>query len=373
MKDVLPLVIIGAGVIGLAVAREAARRGIPAMVIEAGEGIGRETSSRNSEVIHAGLYYPPGSLKARACVEGRRRLMRYLVDRDLPHRVTGKLIVATEPGEEPALAVIADRAAAAGLTRDEALRPLTGAEARALEPDLKATAALYSPATGIFDSHAYMLALQGEAEAGGAEFAFRAPVARIEPGPPHVLVGAEGWQIAAETVVVAAGLGTGALLRAGPLAALCPEEYYVKGSYFLLRGQSPFRHLVYPVPSGGGLGVHLTLDMAGQARFGPDTEAVESPDTTVDPARAPAFAEAVRRYWPGLPDGVLDPGYAGVRPKIRQPGQAVADFVIQAEAELGVPGLAVLHGIESPGLTSSLYLAAAVCDRLWGPDTGQAT
>ena len=367
MDDVLPLAVVGAGVIGLAVAREAARRGVPAMVIEAGEGIGRETSSRNSEVIHAGLYYPPGSLKARACVAGRRMLMRYLVDRGLPHRVTGKLIVATEPGEEPALATIATRAAAAGLTEVEALRPLTGAEARAMEPELRATAALFSPATGIFDSHAYMLALQAEAEAGGADFAFRAPVVRIEPGPPHVLVGAEGWRIAARSVVVAAGLGTGRLMRAGPLAHLCPQERFVKGSYFLLRGRSPFRHLVYPVPAGGGLGVHLTLDMAGRARFGPDAEPVDIPDTQVDPCRAPDFAAAVRRYWPGLPEDVLDPGHAGIRPKLVPPaGQDTADFVIQAEMELGVPGLAVLHGIESPGLTASLALAQTVCDRLWG-------
>ena len=373
MDDVLPLAVIGAGVIGLAVAREAALRGLPAMVIEAGDGIGRETSSRNSEVIHAGIYYPPGSLKARACVAGRRRLMRYLRDHDLPHAVPGKLIVATEPGEEAALETIAARAEAAGLSEDEQLRPLTGAEARALEPELRATAALFSPATGIFDSHAYMLALQGEAEAGGADFAFRSPVARIEPGPPHVLVGAEGWRIAAERVVVAAGLGTGRLMRAGPLGGLCPREYFVKGSYFLLRGRGPFHHLVYPVPKGGGLGVHLTLDLGGQARFGPDAEPVEGTETEVDPARGPAFEAAVRRYWPGLPDGALDPGYAGIRPKIAPPpGAEVADFTIQAEAELGVPGLVVLHGIESPGLTSSLALAETVCDHFAerrGPDT----
>jgi L-2-hydroxyglutarate oxidase LhgO len=367
MSDVLPLVIIGAGVIGLATARAAARRGLPALVLEAGEGVGRETSARNSEVIHAGLYYEPGSRKARACVAGRRMLMRYLADRGVPHALPGKLIVATAAEEEAQLDLILDRARAAGLAEAELPRRLTGAEARALEPDLACTAALLSPATGIFDSHAYMLALQGEAEAGGAEVALRAPVLRIDPGPPHVLVGAEGWRIAAERVVIAAGHGTERLMRQGsPFGAACPEGYLLKGTYFLLRGKGPFRHLVYPVPAGGGLGVHLTLDMGGRARFGPDTEPAETFDTTVDPGRAPAFAAAIRRWWPGLPDAALDPGYAGIRPKLKAPPGRQADFVILAEAELGVPGLVSLHGIESPGLTASLALAEEVCERLAG-------
>lgn len=367
MSDVLPLVIVGAGVIGLAIARAAAGRGLPALVLEAGEGVGRETSSRNSEVIHAGLYYEPGSRKARTCVAGRRMLMRYLAERGVPHARPGKLIVATATEEEAQLDIILDRARAAGLTEAELPRHLSGGEARALEPDIACTAALLSPATGIFDSHAYMLALQGEAEAGGAEVALRAAVARIEPGPPHVLVGAEGWRVAAERVVIAAGLGTERLMREGsPFGALCPEGYLLKGNYFLLRGKSPFRHLVYPVPAGGGLGVHLTLDMAGRARFGPDTEPVELPDTTVDPARAPAFAAAIRRWWPGLPDDALDTGYAGIRPKLKAPAGRQADFTFLGPAELGVPGLVSLHGIESPGLTASLALAEDVCDLLTG-------
>ncbi|MCB1396587.1 MAG: NAD(P)/FAD-dependent oxidoreductase [Rhodobacter sp.] len=366
--DQVDLVVIGAGVVGLAIARAAALRGAEVMVIEAHDMPGMETSSRNSEVIHAGIYYTPGSLKARLCVEGRRRLYAYCVARDVAHRRTGKLIVATSPEEDARLDAIAAKAAANGLTGGDALVRLTGEQARALEPDLACTSALVSPSTGIVDSHAYMQALQGDAENAGAVMAFGTTVEALRPGLPHVLSGhsqGEGFELAARRVIVAAGLHSAGLARGAGLPA--PADYWLKGSYFVLDRRGPFRHLIYPVPVGGGLGVHVTLDMAGGTRFGPDTQPVEGLDYTVDPARAPAFEAAIRRYWPGLPEGALVPGYSGIRPKLRTPEGVESDFTIHGPAQTGAEGLVVLHGIESPGLTASLALASAACDALGLP------
>ena len=360
--DSVDCVVVGAGVIGLAVARALAVAGREVLVLEAAEGIGTETSSRNSEVIHAGIYYPPGSLMARFCVAGRRALYDFCRDRGVPHRNCGKLIVATSAEEDGRLAGIKARAETNGV---EGMRVLSAAEARALEPNLSCTSALLSPATGIVDSHAYMLALQGEAEAGGAMVVFLSPVVAARAGRGGIEVevgGAEPVTLRCRLLVNAAGLHAPALARriAGMPAERVPTGYYAKGNYFTLAARAPFSRLIYPVPVPGGLGVHLTIDLGGQARFGPDVEWIDTLDYTVDPRRADGFYAAVRRYWPALPDGALQPGYAGIRPKITAPGAPAADFVVQGPQTHGVPGLVNLFGIESPGLTASLALAAHV-------------
>jgi L-2-hydroxyglutarate oxidase LhgO len=357
--DVIDCVVVGAGVIGLAVARALALDGREVLIVEKEARIGSETSSRNSEVIHAGLYYPQGSLKARLCVAGRAQLYDYCRSRKVEHRRCGKLIVATSPAQTTELEAIARAAARNGV---DDLRWLEAAEARALEPELACTAALLSPSTGILDSHGYMLSLQGEAEANGAALALRTRVTGISPGLDGlaIVLGDEpAPQLKARLVVNAAGLHASALAAAveGLAPEFVPRTRYAKGSYFLLSGRSPFSRLIYPVPEPGGLGVHLTLDLAGQARFGPDVEWVEAPDYRVDPGRAERFHEAVRRYWPDLQDGRLAPGYAGVRPKLSGPGEPAADFRIDGPAVHGVRGLINLFGIESPGLTASLALA----------------
>jgi L-2-hydroxyglutarate oxidase LhgO len=362
--DEVECVVVGAGVVGLAVARALAQAGREVIVLEAAEGIGTETSSRNSEVIHAGIYYPAGSLMARFCVAGRRALYDFCRDRGVPHRNCGKLIVATSAEEDGKLAGIKARAEANGV---EGMRVLTAAEAQALEPNLACTSALLSPATGIIDSHAYMLALQGEAEAGGAMVVFLSPVIAARAGRGGIEVevgGTEPSTLRCRLLVNAAGLHAPALARriAGMPADRVPTAYYAKGNYFTLSGRSPFSRLIYPVPVPGGLGVHLTIDLGGQARFGPDVEWVETLDYTVDPRRSDGFYAAVRRYWPDLPDGALQPGYAGIRPKITAPGAPAADFVVQGPQTHGVPGLVNLFGIESPGLTASLALAGHVVE-----------
>lgn len=364
-------IVAGAGVIGLAVARELAGRGLDVLVVEAADAIGTETSSRNSEVIHAGLYYPAGSLKARFCIAGRDRLYAYCRERGIPHARCGKLIVATLPGQEAALATIADNARLCGAGE---LTPLDAGEARALEPALRCTAALLSPSTGIIDSHALMLALLGDAEAGGASLSFNTRVVsgRVE-GSRIVLRtedrSGEGFEIAARYVVNAAGLGAPAL--AGTIAGLDPKHVptlrYAKGNYFSVAGRAPFSRLVYPVPEPGGLGVHLTLDLNGIARFGPDVEWTDRLDYRVDPSRANRFYDAIRAYWPDLADGRLQPAYSGIRPKLSGPGEANRDFVVQDASEHGVAGLVNLFGIESPGLTSCLALADDVARRLGVP------
>lgn len=360
-------VVVGAGVVGLAVARSLALAGREVIVVEAAEGIGTGTSSRNSEVIHAGIYYPKGSLMARACVEGRRKLYAYCKEHDVPHRNCGKLIVATNAQEDSMLASIQGRAEANGV---EQMRVLSAAEARQLEPNLQCTSALFSGSTGIIDSHTYMLALQGDLEANGGMIAFNSPFTGgrvVEDGIEIEVGGAEPMKLKTRLLVNSAGLYAPDLARTivGMPADKIPTAYYAKGNYFTLSARSPFTRLIYPVPVPGGLGVHITIDMGGQAKFGPDVEWIDpgTPDKidyTVDIHRADKFYAAVRKYWPELKDGTLQPGYAGIRPKIVPQGAPAQDFTLQGPAEHGVPGLIHLFGIESPGLTASLALAEHV-------------
>ena len=352
-------VVVGAGVIGLAVARRLAQAGREVIVLEAAEGIGTVTSSRNSEVIHAGIYYKADSLMARMCVSGKQALYRYCRDHGIPHRNCGKLIVATTAAETEKLQSIRAHAQANGVGD---LKTLTGAEARALEPALNCDAALLSPSTGIIDSHAYMLALRGDAEDSGAACAFHTPLlrARFVGNGIELDTGGEApMSLQCRLLVNAAGLNAPLLARGidGMPIELIPPAYLAKGNYFSCSARAPFSHLIYPVPEPGGLGVHLTLDMAGQAQFGPDVEWVDHIDYAVDPARAERFYPAIRRYWPTLPDGALMPSYSGIRPKIVPPAVAAQDFLIQGPADHGVDGLINLFGIESPGLTSSLAIA----------------
>ncbi|CAO3447579.1 NAD(P)/FAD-dependent oxidoreductase [Azospirillum largimobile] len=368
-------VVVGAGVVGLAVARRLARAGREVIVLEAADAIGTGTSSRNSEVIHAGIYYPTGSLRARLCVPGRDALYDYCAAHGVEHRRIGKLIVATEENQLPKLAAIRAQAAANGVTD---LTEVDAATAMRWEPNLRTVGALLSPSTGIIDSHGLMLALLGDAEEAGAMLALQSPLLRshrIADGFELEVGGAEPMRLACSTLVNAAGLGAWAVARGleGLDAAHVPPRVLAKGNYYALAtGRSPFSRLVYPVPVEGGLGVHLTLDLAGQARFGPDVEWLgdiaghgEGPiDYAVDPVRADSFYGAVRAYWPGLPDHALVPAYSGVRPKLCGPGQPQADFLIQGPGTHEVEGLVNLFGIESPGLTSCLAIADAVAAEL---------
>jgi L-2-hydroxyglutarate oxidase LhgO len=356
--------VVGAGVVGLAVARALALAGREVIILEAADGIGTETSSRNSEVIHAGIYYPAGSLMARFCVAGRRALYAYCADKGVPHVNCGKLIAATSAGEDAMLDGIKRRAEANGV---EGMRVLSAAEAMRLEPNLSCTSALLSPVTGIVDSHAFMLALQGDAENAGAVPVFLSPVTggRVVSGGVEIDVGGgDPMTLRCRLLVNSAGLHAPALASriVGVPAERIPPAYYAKGNYFTLSGRSPFSRLIYPVPVPGGLGVHLTIDLGGQARFGPDVQWIDAIDYSVEPARADSFYAAVRRYWPDLPDGALQPGYAGIRPKIVPRGAPAQDFVVQGPQTHGVPGLINLFGIESPGLTASLALADHVLE-----------
>jgi L-2-hydroxyglutarate oxidase LhgO len=367
-REARQVVVVGAGVVGLAVARALARTFDDVLILEANPNFGMEISSRSSEVIHAGLYYPPGSLKARACVRGRELLYGYAERRGIEARRIGKLIVACSQGELSALERLRARAEANGVTD---LRALSRQEIGDLEPALSVQGALLSPSTGIIDSHALMLALLGDAEANGARAVFNTRISHVDvtaEGFVLSIAGAGSTHVRCAVLVNCAGLGGVELARntVGLDRRWVPDAYLCKGSYFGVTGQVPFRHLIYPVPEAAGLGVHLTLDLAGVARFGPDTQWIDSIDYDVDPGRAVAFDEAIRRYWPGLPHGVLRPGYAGVRAKIVGPGEPAGDFRIDSEREHGVPGLVNLFGIESPGLTSALGLAEHVAARLEG-------
>ena len=360
--DEVECVVVGAGVVGLAVARALALAGREVLVLDAAEGIGTETSSRNSEVIHAGIYYKAGSLMAKTCVAGKKKLYAYCAERGVPHSNCGKLIVATSAAEAEQLEGIRQRAAVNGV---DDLRFISGEEARAIEPTLRCTAALVSPSTGIIDSHAYMLALQGDAENAGAIFAFHAKLERASvtnAGFALEIGGAEPMQLHCRLLVNSAGLHAPALARriAGLPEQHVPPAFYAKGNYFTLAMKSPFSRLIYPVPVPGGLGTHLTIDLGGQARFGPDVEWIDSIEYSVDPKRGDSFYESIRRWWPDLPDGVLAPGYCGIRPKIVPKGAPGQDFVIQGSGVHGVRGLVNLFGIESPGLTASLALADEV-------------
>ena len=356
-------VVVGAGVVGLAIARELALRGHETLILEAAAGIGTGASSRNSEVIHAGLYYAPGSLKARLCVAGRERLYAYCRERGVPHRRCGKLIV----GQETELRVL-ERLAANARANGAEVEWLPGSQVHALEPELSCAAALHSPRSGILDSHALMLALLADAEAHGATLVCRSAVTRMELAQDAVLVGVNGAAPSLRTrlLINSAGVQAPAVARLieGFPAEHIPPAFFAKGSYFSLRGRAPFGRLVYPVPEGGGLGIHLTLDLAGRARFGPDIEWVDACNFDVDTARSLLFYPAIRRYWPALEDGALEPAYAGVRPKIYGPGQPAADFRIDDAARHGVSGVLNLFGIESPGLTASLALAGEAVSRI---------
>ncbi|MCF4166506.1 FAD-dependent oxidoreductase [Zavarzinia compransoris] len=362
--------IVGAGVIGLAAARALARAGHEVVVADAASAIGTGISARNSEVVHAGLYYPTGSLRQRHCVEGRRLLYAHCRERGIAHRRTGKLVVATDPAEIPRIEAIHALGTANGV---EGLGLIDGAEARRLEPALACAAALLSPETGIVDAHGLMLSLLGEVEDAGGAFAANTSVTRLERAGGRWRVhfaGADPGTIDADLVVNAAGLGAQALAGAthGLDPLLVPPLVPVKGSYFTYAGRAAFTRLIYPAPVDGGLGIHVTLDLAGRMRFGPDVEwpdggtlpGTTMPDYGVDPARAALFAAGIRRYWPGLDADRLHPDYAGIRPKLTGKGRAPADFMIQGPAEHGLSGLVNLFGIESPGLTACLSLAQAV-------------
>ena len=360
MRESVECVVIGAGVVGLAVARALALSGRAVLVVEKERYIGAHTSSRNSEIIHAGLYYPANSFKARLCVAGRRQLYEYCAARGVATKRIGKLVVATDETEAPLLAKVIAHARANGV---DDLELLDAKSARAMEPELACIAAFHSPSTGLIDSHALMLSLQGDAEAHGATVALRAEVAsgRVcgTGGFSLEIAGDEPMTLECELLINAAGIYAPGVARRidGVPSACIPHDYYCRGVYFILPGKAPFRRPVYPVPEHAGLGIHYTPDLAGQGRFGPDTEWIGGIDYTVDPQRGARFYAAIRKYWPGLPNGALQPGYAGIRPKISGPDEPAADFRIDGAERHGVPGLVNLFGIESPGLTSSLAVA----------------
>lgn len=364
-------IVVGAGVVGLAIANALAQRGAQVMVIERNASIGAETSARNSEVVHAGLYYPPGSLRARLCVEGKARLYRFAADNGVACQRLGKLLVASEVSEVGHLEAIAATAAANGVGDLVRLSP---AAVRDLEPEVACVAAILSPSTGIVDSHGLMAALEGHITTRGGEVVLATNVERIarRPDGAFALTVASGGAhatVSAARLVLAAGLGGSALGRTlhYPDGYQVPATYPAKGHYFMLRGRSPFRHLVYPMPSGAWLGVHLTLDIEGQAKFGPDIDWVEAIDYAFeddDGARRADFERAIRRWWPGLPANALTPGYTGIRPKLYRPGEPVADFAIHGPKQHGVARLVQLYGIESPGLTASLAIGEHVAGLL---------
>jgi len=361
-KDI-QCVVVGAGVVGLAIARELAISGLDVLVADSAEGIGTGASSRNSEVIHAGIYYPAGSLKASLCVTGKRMLYAYCQERHVSHRRLGKLIVATETAEHEVLQGLAQKDQANGV---DDLQWLDARQAQAIEPALSCTAALLSPSSGIVDSHGLMLAYQGDAESAGAQCVFHCPFlgASVLPngGFEVSFGGQEPMTLTCDMLINAAGLQAPALAHriTGLDAAYIPPAYFCKGSYFNLQGKAPFNHLIYPVPQRAGLGVHLTLDLGGQAKFGPDTQWVDSEDYHIDPTRCDGFYDAVRRYWPDLKDGTLQPGYTGIRPKISGPSDAAADFCLSSAKTHGLTGLVNLFGIESPGLTASMAIGQEV-------------
>ncbi len=362
MIEKMDCAVIGAGVVGLAVARELALAGREVIVIEAEDAIGTHTSSRNSEVIHAGLYYPRGSLKARFCVTGKRMLYDYCADRGVAHSNTGKIVVAVTDDEIATLRSYTEKSAANGVTD---LRWLSREELRELEPAVECVAGFLSPSTGIVDSHALMLAYQGDAENHGAAVVFKSPVLSGEVSGGGILLnvgGGEPMALLCRNVVNCGGLFAQNIARSieGLPGQSIPPQYFAKAHYYTLSGKPPFRRLVYPVASHAHLGVHVTIDLAGQVKFGPDVSWVDGVDYGFDHSREPLFYEAIRKYFPGLKDGQLQPGYTGIRPKVTGPKEPAGDFLIRGPADHGVAGLVNLYGIESPGLTASLAIAAHV-------------
>ncbi len=362
----MEVLVVGAGVIGLATARALAMRGHGVVIAEATNSIGNGVSSRNSEVIHGGMYYPTGSLRQIHCVAGKHMLYAYCEAHHVRHSRCGKLIVATSASEVPAIEGIYAQGVENGL---DDLRLLEGAEARGLEPALACETAVLSPSTGVIDSHGLMLALQGDVEDAGGMIAFGTTVRRAQRDKAgwNVTVGDGSDDIVqVDAIVNAAGLGAQTFARTieGYPGERVPRLVLAKGNYFAMSRRAPFSRLIYPAPVKGGLGTHLTIDLAGQTRFGPDVEWTDVEDYEVSPGRAHSFYESIRRYWPDLPDGTLTPDYAGIRPKLSGPGEPAADFVIDGPGEHGIAGLVNLFGIESPGLTSSLSIAEAVAERL---------
>ncbi|KQS56392.1 FAD-dependent oxidoreductase [Brevundimonas sp. Leaf363] len=360
-------VVVGAGAVGLACGRALAARGQVVLVLEKEPHIGQGVSSRNSEVIHGGLYYPTGSLKARFCVEGRRRLYAFLESHKVEHWKCGKLVVATEEVEVERIEAIFQQ----GVTNEvEGLDHLTGEQARALEPELNAHSAILSPESGVFDSHGYMLALQGEIEDAGGSVVISAPFEGAAPLPGggfEVRVGGEGaMTVTSRLLITAPGLSSQAVAATieGYPATEIPTRHLGKGVYFRLTGKAPFNRLIYPPPIPGALGTHYRKDLGGQAVFGPDLVYVETENYSVDPAKAAEFERYIRRFWPGLPDGALTPDYAGIRPKLHGPGETQPDFQLHGVEHHRIEGLMALFGIESPGLTSSMAIGEAVAEAL---------
>jgi len=366
MTHDIETVVIGAGVVGLAIARYLATAGQEVLILERNNLFGSETSARHSEVIHAGIYYPKNSLKAKLCTRGKALLYDYCADHDIPHKRIEKIIVATNASQVTELDGINKRAKANGVND---LRSLSSNDIGKLEPAIKAQAGLLSPSTGIVDSHAFMLSLLGKAESLGAMIAYNSPVDQVAPSANGFTVsvgGEQNMKLSCKRLVNTAGHGACALAKSthGFPAKLTPTAHYAKGNYFRLQGKTPVSRLIYPVPEPGGLGVHITLDMAGQSRFGPDVQWQDTLDYNVDKDRAMHFYNAIRRYWPALEDDALVPDYAGVRPKIELSGKAYNDFLIQSSSTHGMSGLVNLFGIESPGLTSSLAIAEYVLSQL---------
>jgi L-2-hydroxyglutarate oxidase LhgO len=362
MIEKMDCAVIGAGVVGLAIARELALAGREVVVLEAEDAIGTHTSSRNSEVIHAGLYYPKGSLKARFCVSGKRMLYDYCADRGVPHSNTGKIVVAVTNDEIATLRNYTEKSAANGVND---LRWLSREELRELEPAVECVAGFLSPSTGIVDSHALMLAYQGDAESNGAAVVLKSPILSGDISGEGIVLnvgGDEPMAILCKTVVNCGGLFAQDVARSirGLPEQSIPPRFFAKAHYYSLSGKPPFRRLVYPVASHAHLGVHVTIDLAGQVKFGPDISWVDGVDYSFDHSREPLFYEAIRKYYPGLRDGQLQPGYTGIRPKVTGPKEPAGDFIIRGPADHGVAGLVNLYGIESPGLTASLAIAAYV-------------
>ena len=367
MSEKLDCIVIGAGVIGIAIARRLALAGREVVVLEAESHVASHTSSRNSEVIHAGIYYPEGSLKAKLCVSGRDLLYQYCADRDVPFQKTGKIIVATQSGDVPTLHKYAAQAEANGVTD---LQWLTRRDVSKLEPAVDCEAGLLSPSTGIIDSHSYILALQGELEAANGSVVCRSRVrsVKIRDGGFEVLVGdGAAYSVTCRCLVNSAGLWAQDVANriAGFPQACIPKQHLSKAHYFTYQGASPFDRLIYPIPGDGGLGIHVTLDLGGSARFGPDAVWVEDINYEFDTSRKADFVAAIRRYYPALEQDKLSPGYTGIRPKLSGPGEAPADFKIQAADEHGVEGLINLFGIESPGLTASLAIGELIYRNLF--------
>jgi L-2-hydroxyglutarate oxidase LhgO len=358
MTDKLDCVVVGAGVVGLAIARSVARSGRQVVVLDAESQIGTHSSSRNSEVIHAGIYYPEKSLKARLCVRGRDMLYRYCATHGIAHQRIGKLIVATGEAELPKLDALRQQAALNGV---DDLQFITAEEARKIEPNVESVGALLSPSTGIVDSHALMTALQAELEESDGVVVLNSRVSNVNPFEDGIefQVGDERFECV--TLINSAGLGAVELMSdALCLADNAPTMHLAKGHYFSYQGKSPFGHLIYPLPSGGGLGIHATNDLAGVARFGPDVIWVDSLDYEFDESRKADFVAAIKNYFPDLDADRLIPGYTGIRPKLHGPDEPAPDFLIQGERDHGVRGLVNLMGIESPGLTASLAIAEHV-------------